>query len=105
MCLLNTLTRGVTGLATVVAYVRSYNRTYTGKANTNLFLSLSIGLLGMFGAILNDDIQPVKRAAAAGMLLGAHEFAILAHNLFKGILTSLLYSLMYFFILYSRTGT
>lgn len=87
-----------------MAYVRSYNRSYTGKANTNLFLSLSIGLLGMFGAVLNDDIQPVRRAAAAGMLLGAHEFAILAHNLFRGILTSLIYSVVYFGILYSRTG-
>lgn len=38
-----------------------------GRANTNLFLSLSIGLLGMFGAVLNDDIGPVRRAASAGM--------------------------------------
>mmetsp|Transcript_13234 Transcript_13234/g.15256 ORF Transcript_13234/g.15256 Transcript_13234/m.15256 type:complete len:283 (+) Transcript_13234:733-1581(+) len=94
----------VISLAGVVGFVRSFNRSWNRKPVSNLFLSLSISLLGMMGAVYNDEIEPVKRAASSGMLLGAHEFAVLAHALGKGWCVCHVFSLAYFTVLYIRTG-
>ncbi|GBG34802.1 ABC transporter G family member 22 [Hondaea fermentalgiana] len=94
----------VASLALVVSFVRSFNKTWNRRAVSNLFLSISIGLLGMVGAVFNDDVAYAKRAAAAGMLLGAHEFAVLAESLLWGWFVSHVYSFSYFVGLWARTG-
>jgi hypothetical protein len=70
-------------LAIVVGLERSYNAPWNRRAIANFLLSISIGLLGMVGAVFNDHIGPVQRATGSGMLMGAHEFALLAHVILK----------------------
>mmetsp|Transcript_9496 Transcript_9496/g.15558 ORF Transcript_9496/g.15558 Transcript_9496/m.15558 type:complete len:916 (-) Transcript_9496:66-2813(-) len=94
----------IVSLALVVAFVRSFNTTWNRRAVSNLFLSISIGLLGMVGAVFHDDIAPVQRAASAGMLLGAHEFAVLAESIVWGWCVCHMYTLAYFFGLWIRNG-
>jgi hypothetical protein len=60
-------------LATTVAFVRSFNHGWSRRPHANFMLTLSLSLLGMFGAIFTDDIAPVQRAAQSGMILAAHE--------------------------------
>jgi len=91
-------------LALVVSFVRSFNTTWNRRAVSNLFLSISIGLLGMGSAVLNDDVAPAQRAASAGMLLGAHEFAVLAETLIWGWCVCHVYSIFYFVGLWMRNG-
>jgi len=91
-------------MATGVAYVRSFNNAWSRRANANFFLSLAVALLGMFGAIFTDEIAPVKRAAAAGMLLGAHEFAALIVVFIRGYVVAHFFSVVYFSVLWSRMG-
>jgi len=67
-------------------------------------MSIAVALLGMFGAIINDDIEPVKRAAAAGVMLGGHEFAALIVVLIKGWIIAHIFSITYFTVLWSRTN-
>jgi len=94
----------IASLALTVSFVRSFNCSWNRRAVSNLFLSLSIGLLGMVGAVFHDDIAPVQRAASAGMLLGAHEFAVLAESITWGWCVCHIYTIFYFIGLYARTN-
>lgn len=94
----------VISLAIVVGFVAGYNRSWSRKPMANLFLSLSIGLLGSLGSVFTDDIEPVHRAANSGMLLGAHEFALLGYNLIKGWAICHIFSFSYFVALYVKTN-
>mmetsp|Transcript_4045 Transcript_4045/g.8702 ORF Transcript_4045/g.8702 Transcript_4045/m.8702 type:complete len:921 (+) Transcript_4045:322-3084(+) len=94
----------IASLALVVSFVRSFNTSWNRRAVSNLFLSISIGLLGMAGAVFNDDVASAQRAASAGMLLGAHEFAVLAESLLWGWVVCHFYSIFYFLGLWARSG-
>jgi ABC-type multidrug transport system ATPase subunit len=95
----------VSGLALVVSFVRSYNMHWNRRPLANFFVSIAVSLLGMLGAVFNDDIGPVRRAATSGVLLGGHEVAQLTHLLIKGRLSSEIFGLAFFAFLYLRTGT
>jgi ABC-type multidrug transport system ATPase subunit len=95
----------VCGLALVVSFVRSYNMHWNRRPLANFFVSIAVSLLGMLGAVFNDDIGPVRRAATSGVLLGGHEVAQLSHLLIKGHVSSEIFGLAFFAFLYLRTGT
>jgi len=59
----------------------------------------------MLGALFNDDIGPVRRAAGTGMVLGAYQFALILFTVFKGAIIANLYAVSYFTTLYLRRGT
>lgn len=91
-------------LATTVAFTRSYNMTWNRRTLGGFFTSISLSLLGLLGALFNDDIGPVRRAADSGMMLGAYEFAMLGFTLFKALLVAHTYAVTYFTVLYLRRG-
>jgi ABC-type multidrug transport system ATPase subunit len=92
------------GLAGVVALVRSYNMVWSRRPGSNFLLSIAICLLGSVGSIFADDIEPVQRAAGSGMILAAHELAYVAHTLIYGWFMCHWFSLSYFSVLWLRTG-
>ena len=83
-------------LACTCAYLRHFNRTWSRKQISAFYISVSLGLIAMMGAAFEDDILPVRRAVNSGMLLGAHEFALVFHSLNKGFFTSHLFGICYF---------
>jgi hypothetical protein len=87
-------------LAVVCAYVRIFNSTWSRRQLSAFYISVSIGNLGMFGAALEDDILPIRRAVSSGMLLGAHEFALIFYNIIKAALICHLFACTYFSCLY-----
>ena len=91
-------------MAGCCAFMRSYNQAWSRRAGVNLLLSINVSLLGMLSALYADDIAPVKRAAAAGMLLNAHEFAVLLVVLGKGYVLCHVFAVSYFTVLWLRTG-
>lgn len=91
-------------MATCCAFMRSYNDAWSRRPGVNLLLSINISLLGMLSALYADDIAPVKRAAAAGMMLNAHEFAVLLVVLAKGYVLCHVFAVSYFTVLWLRTG-
>lgn len=91
-------------LGTVVGFVSGYNRSWSRKSMNNVFLSLSLGLLSTLGTVYRDDMDPVRRAADSGMILGAHELALLVCLLSKGWLICHFYSFSYFIALYIKTN-
>ena len=95
---------GIALLATVVSFTRSYCKTWNRKPVSNFFLSITISLLAMLAAVLNDEIGPTKRAVSSGMLLGAHEFAYVVVSVGKAIIASEIFATFYHLFLYLRTG-
>ena len=94
----------VHSLALTVAFVRSFNSSWSRRPHANFVLTIVISLLGMIGSVYMDDIGPVQRAAASGMILAAHELASLAHSLIMGWFVCHWFALNYFFFLWLRTG-
>ena len=88
-------------LACSCGYIRHFNRAWHRKQIAAFYISVSIGMVAMMGATLEDDILPVRRAVNSGMLLGAHEFALTVYSLNKGFINAHLFSLSYFFMLYA----
>mmetsp|Transcript_41146 Transcript_41146/g.66286 ORF Transcript_41146/g.66286 Transcript_41146/m.66286 type:complete len:861 (-) Transcript_41146:2376-4958(-) len=91
-------------LSTTASFTRSYNMTWNRKAVGGFFVCTTISLVGMLGALFNDDIGPVRRAADSGMVLGAYEFALVGFVFCKGILLVNVYAICYFSVLYLRRG-
>jgi len=94
----------VASLASIVAFTRSYNVTWNRRALGGFFISISLTLSGMLGALFNDDIGPVRRAADSGMTLGAYEFAMIIFIFLKAMVICHLYAVVYFTVLYLRRG-
>ncbi|KAH9255818.1 hypothetical protein BASA81_006219 [Batrachochytrium salamandrivorans] len=86
----------VVSLAFTCSFLRHFNRTWQRKHISNFYISVSVGMIAMMGAALEDDILPVRRAVSSGMLLGAHEFALVMYSLMKGFATTHLFSITYF---------
>jgi hypothetical protein len=91
-------------LAVTVAFVRSFNQAWNRRPHANFVLSIVISLLGMVGAVFNDEVGPVQRAAASGMILAAHELAQLAHTLILGWFQCHWFAINYFTFLWLRSG-
>ena len=94
----------ILSLAVTVAFVRSFNHSWSRRPHANFVLSIVICLLGMLGAVFSDDVGPVQRAAASGMILAAHELAQLAFALIMGWLQCHWFAIIYFTFLWLRTG-
>ena len=91
-------------LANTVAFVRSFNQSWSRRPHANFVLSIVISLLGMLSAVFNDEIGPVQRAASSGMILAAHELAQLAHTLIVGWFQCHWFAISYFTFLWLRSG-
>jgi len=89
-------------LACTVAFTRSYNMTWNRRALGAFFISIALSLCGLFGALFSDEIGPVKRAADAGMVLGAYEFALILFTNLRSFLVCHLFAVSYFTVMYLR---
>jgi len=93
-------------LATAVfsAWVRSYSNSWDARAMAAFFVCITVTSLGSFAAVFQDHIGPVKRAADAGSVLGAHHNAYVCVNVLKSLITASLFSLLFHITLVVRTN-
>ena len=87
-------------LAGTCAYLRHFNRSWQRKQIASFYISVSLGMVAMMGAALEDDILPVRRAVNSGMLMGAHEFALVMHSLNRGFFLTHLFTFCFFLFRY-----
>lgn len=90
--------------AMVCAWVRSYSGSWDARALAAFFVSVGVAALAAFSAVFQDNVPPIKRAAQAGMVLGAHHNAMVAFNVFKAFFTANIFALMFHITLLIRTG-
>jgi len=87
-------------LAVVSSFVRIFNLVWARKPLGAFYISVCISNLGMIGAVMEDDVLPVRRALDSGMLIGSHEFALLFVCIVKSIFVTQLFAITYFTCLY-----
>ncbi|GBG25919.1 ABC transporter G family member 24 [Hondaea fermentalgiana] len=90
--------------AVVCAWVRSYSSSWDARAMAAFFVSVAVSALAAFSAVFQDNVAPIKRAAQAGMVLGAHHNAVVALNLVKAFFTANLFALTFHIALLIRTS-
>eukprot|EP00516_Mucochytrium_quahogii_P011477 CAMPEP_0203787104 /NCGR_PEP_ID=MMETSP0100_2-20121128/2026_1 /ASSEMBLY_ACC=CAM_ASM_000210 /TAXON_ID=96639 /ORGANISM=" , Strain NY0313808BC1" /LENGTH=962 /DNA_ID=CAMNT_0050689539 /DNA_START=648 /DNA_END=3536 /DNA_ORIENTATION=- len=90
--------------ASFCAWVRSYSGGWDSRAMASFFVSITVAAAGAFSAVFQDDILPVKRFAASGMVLGAHHNATMALNILRAIAIAFLFSLTFHLTLWVRVN-
>lgn len=89
-------------IAGICGWVRSYSSVWEERVQSASFMSIGISCIGAFSPVFGDNVEPVRRAAQSGMLLGANNWAMVVYSAGSSVVQSVLFTFVFHLMLFIR---